>query len=276
MLFASSRRLGQDDDTEHATTPPTVEVARSMPRRSTPRWPPQSSPRDEDDTSPELIFTKPALWMLMPPRSVSQRSTPRWPPQSSPRDEDDASPDLIFTKPAPQRTTKRSSSPPVVHLVRTVRPRRWHRARHDAAHRRGHRGRCHRGRRHGGRPPLITARRGRRVSGAHLHQARAMDADATEADAPEVDATKAAPCSSPLDGGRHGDRHHHSRPLYHEGAAEDDDMEHATKSLSSMSSSRPHGSRRHGGPRDVIPFVTVTPCSSTAPRASSLLTSTSS
>ena len=168
-------------------TPP-----RSVSRRSTPRWPPQSSPRDEDDTSPELIFTKPALWMLMPPRSVSQRSTPLWPPQSSPRDEDDASPDLIFTKPAPQRTTKRSSSPPVVHLVRTVRPRRWHRARHDAAHRRGrqvdapevdttvatpthhrstrttrrrsssspsprsgrtrHRGRCHGGRRHGGHP----------------------------------------------------------------------------------------------------------------------------
>ena len=151
-------------------------------------------------------------------------------------------PEMVFTKPAPQRTTKRSSSPPVVRLVTTVRPRRRHGARHDAAHRRG---------RQVDAPevdatvdtPVITARRGRRVAGAHLHLARAMDADAMKVDAPEVDATKAASCSSPLDGGRHGDRHHHSRPLYHEGAAEDDDMEHATKSLSSMSSSRPHGSR---------------------------------
>ncbi|XBI04490.1 hypothetical protein VPH35_132781 [Triticum aestivum] len=41
---------------------------------------PHSSPFDEDDASPELIFTKPALWTLTPSRSMPWRSTPRMPP----------------------------------------------------------------------------------------------------------------------------------------------------------------------------------------------------
>ena len=143
---AAHRRCRQDgamevDATEVATTtccPPRHDgsaktTTGSTPRRRPPlrspgRCPggqchggrPHSSPLDEDDATPELVFTKPALGTLTPPRSVSWRSTPRWP------------------------------------------------------------------------PPLITARRGRRVAGARLHQARAMDADATEVDASEVDATVAA------------------------------------------------------------------------------------
>ena len=45
----------------------------------------------------ELIFTKPVLWALTPSRLVSWRSTPRWSPHSSPLDEDDTSPEFIFT-----------------------------------------------------------------------------------------------------------------------------------------------------------------------------------
>ena len=48
-------------------------------------------------------------------------------------------------------------------------------------------------------------------------------------------------------GERHGDRHHHSRPLCCDGAVEDDDTGRAETPPRSMSSRLRHGGRWHGG-----------------------------
>ncbi|XBH88448.1 hypothetical protein VPH35_075729 [Triticum aestivum] len=147
-------------------------------------------------------------------------------------------PGVVFTKPASQRTTRRSSSPPAVHLVTTVRPRRRHGARHDAAHRRG---------RHADAPevdatvatPLIAARRGRRVAGARFHQARAMDADATEVGAPEVGATVSAPT------------HHHSMRTTHRRSSSSPSPRYGRRRRRGRCpGGRRHGVRPHSSPLD--------------------------
>ena len=109
-------------------------------------------------------------------------------------------PEMVFTKPAPQRTTKRSSTPHVDRLVTTVRPRRRRGARHDAAHRRG-------------------------------HQVDAPEVDATVATPTHHRSTRTPvrqSWCSPLDsspsqlygGQRHTSHHHHSRPPYQDGVVD--------------------------------------------------------